>query len=436
MTSIAPVADGSGTRFATPTPSGGPVLTGPRVAWPERLRENGVRVRSAGVAGGARTTPLSRPGSGGLRFSAILAGSSDWLVADVNAEERFGATSYLFHSLFAGPAAGPPARRAHRCGYYTDVPLPSPVDIDGDRLIHHACSEPVVDVTNLRTGATTQVPGSHRGLRIAGSYAAWVEGSRGTPHDSVVVYDIEHEAVSYTIPARAHLGVGDLDLAKDGTLVVRYGDDELSWASPGSPVLHRIPVPGRNFTVKVAAGKVVYARGRASGGTIPRAEINVTDLAGHRRPLARGAVGGTVLPRFDFDGERVVWYAYSCKGARMHVQPIGSKPVEESLTRCPLRLRTPPKVKEGDYVVLKPSCHGYAGGCSARNVRLTARRDGHSVLVGDGRRASHVSLTAAGKELLRKRDALKVRIAATMTDGAGTRERRQGTATLMPEESV
>ena len=86
--------------------------------------------------------------------------------------------------------------------------------------------------------------------------------------------------------------------------------------------------------------------------------------------------------------------------------------------------------------------YGYSGGnfgyppaCFATDVVLTTRDAGHSVVVGQGSRASHVLLTNAGKMLLRKRGSLTVRIAATMGDFAGTRERRHGRAVLSSPSS-
>jgi hypothetical protein len=243
---------------------------------------------------------------------------------------------------------------------------------------------------------------------------------------------MQTSSVRYTIPTdEAHPRVLDLDLARNGTLVLSYeGKPPLAWASLESPALHSIPIGGRNYYVKLAGGTVAFARGHEYAGDVPRAEVGVTDLSGNARLLARGADSGGFDGKFDFDGTRVAWYAYACRGARMHVQPIDSKVVEESLVRCPLRLRKPPQVKDGKYVVLRFRCHGYATTCRARNVRLTNRVEDHNVLLGEGLKGSRVSLTDKGRQLLRERDALTVRTAATIEDQAGTRERRHGSAVL------
>jgi hypothetical protein len=425
-----PATEARASRFSAPEPVNGPVIAGPWIAWPEAFGGGGVKVRRARTSGADRATVATRQATDAYVFGARLAGSPRWLAADFNAFDRSGGRGFVFHDLVAGPASGQLTLRSRRCNFYA-TPLPSALDMNGDRLMQASCSKPGATVTALGSGSSFELPATQRGLRLAGRYAAWVDGERGQRQDSVVVYDVKTSSVSYTIPpSEARPTVLDLDIDGKGTLVVSYvGTPRVAWASPQVPTLHPIPVGGRNHYVELDAGRVAFARGREHAGDVPRADIGITDLAGNVRLLARGADSGGFDGKFDFDGGRVAWYAYSCKGVRMHVQSIDSKLVEESLVRCPLRLRRPPEVKDG-AVDLMVSCYGYAAGCHALNVRLTTRVDGEKVLVGKGSRASHVSLTDKGKQLLRGRDSLKVRIAATMEDGAGTHERRTGRAVL------
>jgi hypothetical protein len=430
-----PGAEARTTRFAIPEPSG-VVLNGSRVAWSQSLPGGGVEIRSASYSGGAPATVGVRPGVPEYVFGADLAASPTWLAADATAFDRypFGDRSFVFHDVLAGRAGGALTRRTHRCAFYS-TPLPAAVDVSRDRMISARCSKPGATIANLRDGSTVKLPASQRGLRVAGRYAAWVDGEREQFHDAVVVYDTARSAVSYTIPAtRARISVEDLDLADDGTVVVSYLGRHLAWASPAAPTPHAIPLPGSThfLFVKLEDGVVAFERGRRpTGASVPRAEVGVTDFAGNARIIARGAASVLSARRFDFDGRRVAWVSYSCRGARLHVQPVGSEPVDESLTRCPLRLRKPPRVKRGRYVVLRFSCHGYAGpNCIARRVRLAARARGATVLVAKGGRGRHVALTGDGRQLLHDRRTLRVRVAATLTDDAGTRERRHGRALL------
>jgi hypothetical protein len=239
--------------------------------------------------------------------------------------------------------------------------------------------------------------------------------------------------------------LADLDLGPDGTLVVVKPPQKehqigarVAWASPAAPRLHVLPLARSTYFVKLVGGKIAFERGTEDRGDVPRAEVGVTDLEGHVRIVARGAYAASQDRRFDFDGKRIAWFAYSCHGARMHVQAVkDTHRITESLTRCPLRLTRKPHVSKDGVVSVRPSCYGYSGGhfnypsaCWATGIVLMARENGHRVIVAQGSVANHLPLTDAGMTLLKKRGALTVRVAATMRDPAGTHERRHGQAVL------
>jgi hypothetical protein len=112
----------------------------------------------------------------------------------------------------------------------------------------------------------------------------------------------------------------------------------------------------------------------------------------------------------------------------VHVQRIGSKVAEESLRRCPLRFAKI-DVHRRRHVEIEPDCHGYAGGCALRHLRMTRRVNGRRVLVLSGQ-FRRFRLTRAGERLLREHGPLRVRASATITDYAATRERRRGSVVL------
>jgi hypothetical protein len=318
-----------------------------------------------------------------------------------------------------------------------DVPqFPEALDVSGSVVVYFDCDAGDVAITDTATGQTTHVPGTYRGLRVAGRYLAWVTGHSAGIDDGVMVYDWKGRVPVYAIPeSMTHGVVWDLDLNADGVLALPtpagHNMAKLTWASPDSPKLHRIPVSDSSFyQARLVGSRVVYQRGLDSGGEMLRAEIGLSDLQGGARTLAKGSYGATYEVRFAFDGKRIAWYAYSCRGARLHVQPISSETIRESLRRCPLRFRKPAKVTGGRYVRLVPNCYGYSRyTCDNRHVVLRLASNQHSI-VGSGKHAKRVRLNDEGARRLKEHGKLRVLVTATMVDRTGIRERRRGRITI------
>lgn len=441
------------TAFHAAFPAGGPALAAGIVNWAEPRRDGGVNIRRRDPHRDKTQLVLANPG-GGYQQYARFAGSNATLAAeifssDIPRDPAEGGLNWAAQDLFDGAPTGPLTRLGTHCDLGGSPQLARTLDASGPRLIYLDCDRNRVVVTNTSTHQSADTPAGSSGLRIAGRYIAWIGCCSGA--GPVSVYDWRAGKLVYTIAAPEAGGPwGDLDLGPDGTLVVAKPPEKehqigarLAWAAPTSPHLHILPLARSTYFVTLVGGKIAFERGTEDSGDVPRGEVGLTDLAGHLRIVARGAYAAAFERQFDFDGKRIAWYAYSCSGVRMHVQSIDSSQViTESLLRCPLVLKRKPQVTKDGVVSLRFSCYGYSGGhfgyppaCSARDVVLTAKDAGHSVVVARGRKASHVPLTSAGKTLLKKRGSLSVRITATMGDPAGTRECRHGRATISSPSS-
>lgn len=156
------------------------------------------------------------------------------------------------------------------------------------------------------------------GVRLAGRFAAWSEGSWLRP--SVVVFDLDTGKESYRArPSRRaeYSGHLELDIQRDGKVLVAYAQPslgvlfaQLAWFSPEEPTPHVLPlralVPeGRGWGgVRLARDEFAVERLRGGG----RSELVLADLQG--RVVAHLAAFDRTTERwgdFDFDGERVVW---------------------------------------------------------------------------------------------------------------------------------
>jgi hypothetical protein len=436
----------AGSSFHVPEPVGGPALAGGAPVWAEQRPDEGVNIRRRDPRSGAVNTLFRSSISGqdsygyGWAQFARIAGSGSTLAVQITAYANDCFNFPCFSSIFAGPAARPLTAAPSsgcRVDYNQNPDTPQPLDVDRTRVVYYDCAHGSLDVTDLKTGQTTQVPGGFRGLRVAGRYLAWVPG--GGPFgggNTIEVYDWKAKQRVYTIPMSVTNGtVGDLDLAPDGTVVWPIGTgnpgERLAWASPRSPRPHTIPVAQRDaYGVRFVGGRIAFERGQENGN-IPRGEVGVTDLAGHVRLLATGADVGVFERQFDFDGKHVAWYAFACTGVRMHVQSIHARVIHESMTRCPLRFKRPPRVHQGRVVDLAVNCYGYSlGYCKGLNASLRLPSGAYEQ-VGYGRNAHYIILTPHGMKLLKKRKRLRLFARITMADLLGFSERRSGFVTLV-----
>jgi len=136
-------------------------------------------------------------------------------------------------------------------------------------------------------------------------------------------------------------------------------------------------------------------------------------LGAFGQPLATAVAGLPVAS--DATGADRVWVARGCESAEIHVTSLlGTLPASEP--RCPLRLRSPARVR-GGRLRLGVSCAGFSIDCAAR---VSVRAGGRLVARGAARHnratppyaAADLKLTAAGARLLRARPRTRVQITA------------------------
>jgi hypothetical protein len=377
--------------------------------------------------------------SNGEHQFAQIAGSQAALAVEIvsGGVEPGCSDVWCFRDIYSGPPAGPLSAVGFGHCALSDqgAEIPAALDADGNHIIYYDCPHNSVEIMNTSTGARLALSGGQRGLRIAGRYASWVVGSGPFAGDNTIeVYDWKAKSRVYVVPKSVTGGgVGDYDLSSDGTVVLPvaapHQQAQLGWISPQSRHLHRIPVaPRDSYAVRIVGKTITFERGQQAVD-IPRAEVGLTDRAGHVKLLATGADMGVVLRQFDFDGTRVAWYAFACTGARLHLESTQSRVIHESLKRCRLRFNRPPHIYQDRVVDLAVNCYGYAQRCKGVSADLTLP-DRPQTLVGHGKNAHNIELTAQGIKLLKAHQKLRVRAHITITDLIGTRERRTGLVTL------
>jgi hypothetical protein len=113
----------------------------------------------------------------------------------------------------------------------------------------------------------------------------------------------------------------------------------------------------------------------------------------------------------------------------MHVQPVGSAVIHESMKRCPLRFKRPPRIRDERFVRLAVSCYGYGLACEGRDAVLMRSRKPHTV-VGRGENAHRIKLTDEGLRLLASHEKLRLRARIRVSVYRGQGERRRGFVTL------
>jgi hypothetical protein len=409
---------------------GGPALAGDRVAWAvltsKTLKVNAQRA-SARVAaiGHLRRVRGETP-------RVRVVGSPSLIGAEVISAVPDDDTA--FRDVLAGPPTGPLTVLEHQC-----LPAgahPRTIDVSGDELLYVNCAdEPTV--RDFGAASSAPLPATDAGLRIAGHYAAWVEGWPSKP--SVVVYDRSLGQAVYAIPASAiPRGLVDLDLQADGTVAIAYTTDEghgptavnrVGWASVVDPVLHRTAArAAEHYNVRIANGRIGFLRGPEGFDKPSNLAVGYVGLRSPRERVVvgRGAEDDVLEDRFDFDGNRFAWYSFGCRDTIVHVTPASSHAPGDR--HCRLRLRKEPTVVKHHHVRVAVNCFGFEGGaCYARRVRIARAGKG----LASGRVPGAVTLTRRGRSLLRGgRRTVRVRVSAVLLDGAGRRERRATTSRL------
>jgi hypothetical protein len=411
----------------------GPVLAGERVVWTEGGGRGALIVRSAAVTGGGAATIASVPATP-FRQSGRLSASDSAVALEVFSGGP--ASGLYYRSVFAGAPGGPLDPLEQGCN--ASFPYPRTIDVSARRVLFVACDGHSMALRDLETGVERPLPEGTRGLRLAGRFAAWVEGFKDSRGESVVVYDLDAGAVSYTIPATAlpRQAVDDLDLQDDGKVVIAYPTpltgniftaDRVAWASPQQPRLHPVPLrQAQSYRVKLVGDRIAFDRTLTVDGASIRSEVGISDLSGHTELLGTGGDDDGLDEHFDFDGRRVAWFSYGCHQAIIHVRNLDAPEITPPRPHCALTLKLQPLVRRGS-TRLFVDCFGFYGGsCVASNITVRF----HGRVIGTGKTYRKVRLNHEGRRLLAARGRLPVQLDATLSDGAGRHQRRQGHAVL------
>jgi hypothetical protein len=398
---------------------GGPVLAGDRVVWAQQHGRSGLSVRSADASGAGPATTLlySRESQSFLVPRARLAASGSLLGVEriIDYEGRREATAFYQADVLAGSSRGSITALQPRCDLGGEAWRPQTIDADGTQLMYWDCLQRTAVIRDFNAPTSRTVPAEHRGLRLAGGYAAWVEGDPGA--QSVTVYDVPTSSVAYRVALPG--AVADLDLDRDGMVVVSYSDGSgyhTAWASPSEPTLHSLPLPPVS-ALRVVAGRLAYRR---AVGTYGQAgEVGYLDLpSGRAHVVGRGQMEWSVEPGLGFDGRRIAWDSIGCRDSLVHVTAV-TEFTDELPRGCPLAFDPPVRVAP-KRIRLELADFGYLHFTSVRKLRATHR----GTLVAIGSKPEHLRMTSAGVRLLEQRGSLRVRIAATVNDTFGRTERR------------
>jgi hypothetical protein len=413
----------------------GPVLAGSRVVWTDGGVRRALTVRTAPVSGGLATTIASRAPNPSGQYGRLAASPT---VVALELFSGAGDPQLSFRSVFAGGLNGPLQPLEKGCK--VSFPFPRTIDVSGDDVLYVGCDEREGILRDMQTGGTRPVPSGTRGLRVAGRFAAWVDGSPARRDESIVVYDLGSEKISYTIPA-ASLPFGlvdDLDLQADGKIAVAYpsnasahvpGLDRVGWAAPDAPSLHVSALrAAQSYKIKFAGDRIAFDRSAATEDARIRSQVGVSDLAGHVKLFDTGGDDDTIDDEhFDFDGQRVAWFSNGCHQAIVHVRVASSSATMHSRRHCALALTRQPVAHHGS-TRLFVDCFGFDGGfCDANDIRMRFR----GRVIGTGRTFRKVRLNHLGRRLLAThRRGLAVDLSATLRDDAGRSERRRGRAVV------
>lgn len=433
-------------NVATKPPVYGPVLAGARVMWATGRRDGGFDLRAQRGGQNAQLVRAFSPPRWSSWALPQFAASSERIVL---ARHDGGGEDCCGRDVFTAEVGAEFEVLDAGCAEYNGEDHPRDIDVSGDAVVFPLCDEngwkSVVRDFSGAAPVDWEFPGRPPGgLRIAGRYVAALEDSAGTAlkPSAIAVYDRVTGALVYRLPKKAtgggvNTGISNYDLQADGKIAIAYsppspGGLRLGWASPSEPHLHRLPLPPRHFyDVRIAGNRIAYEAGRSAPEIyFTRADIGVTDLAGHHRRLGNRGEGEVFDEFFDFDGKRLAWWSYGCTRAKIRVVRADGPPaIDPPRHGCKLRFRRRPRVA-GRSVHLFLNCFGFpAEACHGQNVVLSAGRRGRHV-VGRGKHASKVRLTRHGRRLLTQRGELRVTVRALVTDESGQRERRRGRTKL------
>jgi hypothetical protein len=149
--------------------------------WTQSSPHGVLKVRSASVNGGAAATVASISANG-VQQHARLAASGSAVAAEVFSAGPAGTPNL---SVFAGRPAGPLTSLERSCG--ASGRFPRSIDVSADSVLYVACNGRSGALHNLANDTDRPVPTSTQGLRLAGRFAAWVEGFTANRGQSIVV---------------------------------------------------------------------------------------------------------------------------------------------------------------------------------------------------------------------------------------------------------
>jgi hypothetical protein len=428
-------------RVATKESVAGPVFSGSDVSWAAAGPSNAVDLFRATPAG--KVSRFARfPGPrDGLGLFPQLAASPQRLVLTTTAEQPFGLSGS--RSVLTSPVGGAFETLDSGCGLFGSD-RPRSVDVNGRVVVYARCAadggrqQVIVRDYAMAQPVDQQIPGAGLfGLRIAGRFVAWLDDASeqvGFVRAGITVYDRTLGTVAYHLPVDSIPGpVHDLDLQADGKVAFSYqaggGDTRIAWASANEPRLHRISLPRRySYEVRIAGDRIAFEGGRSVfGGMWTRADVGVSDLAGHARKVGNLGEGDLFTDNFDFDGRRLTWWQYGCTTALIRVATVsGPAAISPPRQGCRLRFTRAPTVDSSGGVAFHVSCFGFPGEtCDVHNVSLSRR----GRIVARGANGARVKLTRYGRGLLRHGQ-IAVRATATLTDDSGRRERRSARLAL------
>lgn len=179
LVAIAAASPAGAAEIRAAAPVAGPALAGERAVWADQRRDGGFDVRSAPIAGGPAQRLLSVKGGSTKYYEPRLAASPEVVVVEAIEHERdtrFG-TTFAARFTFAGPPSGSLEQLGGRCGLNGQSVRWRSVDAFGNSFAYPSCESSMIEVRQLGSPLPAeQIPGSGRGLRLAGRYVAWIDG--------------------------------------------------------------------------------------------------------------------------------------------------------------------------------------------------------------------------------------------------------------------
>jgi hypothetical protein len=281
-------------------------------------------------------------------------------------------------------------------------------------------------VADGRTGQTIDVipaAAQVRGVRLAGSFVAWLEDGTGTNGAfTLVVFDRAMRTEVLRMPTTTFASTfADWDLRDDGTVAYVVGNvltssdrrQRIGWTSPSAPTAHPLAVrPSFRYSVRVAPGGVAFRR----VGPRFRLQLGLAPLDGTPARLLADGVHGA----FDADATRLAFAYPGCQNETIEIRSLTAPAfTAPALSRCWLHLRRAPRQDPAARTVtISLACDTLPFLCEGP-VRLTLPRPGRRALllaratVNSGEATLH--LRAFARRLVEARGGLAARLTVSIS---------------------